>query len=452
MKKRLLFAGLATLGLVLASCGNNTKELDDLKNENTTLKNENDSLKNENDSLKNENDALKEENEALKADNSYEVKYYDYLGAKKEMKFKVGQYNSVLDSLKAFTNVESSSSQYGTFINGIDNSFTDNNWTISIYENGISSQTGIDGLVIDAGDVFEFKHECWSTLETGWGSFDSYDVLVDQVVYNFAYTRFEDVIKNNSNWKGSNYWEYMALYKMINAKNTYGTAAYDQNIFNTTYLNNDLIVSLAQADVNALFDVSDSSFNPQNIFKYYYTARLLNMDLSEFEAEFEAYIPTLLTYGEFDEYTIPFLVGVAVDLGVEFSMDSYILNPTYRPASETWGPDGYSWLLTGIAATTGSIDSAKDNIIFNADILENSYSKDVSVSSLLLPLAATNNNARTYNDFDVIKYLFDNYYDSTTMKFTTEAGASDYSSNQIYAALVAYKIQRDSSAKFNLFV
>ena len=38
------------------------------------------------------------------------------------------------------------------------------------------------------------------------------------------------------------------------------------------------------------------------------------------------------------------------------------------------------------------------------------------------------------------------------MKFTTEAGASDYSSNQIYAALVAYKIQRDSSAKFNLFV
>ena len=97
-------------------------------------------------------------------------------------------------------------------------------------------------------------------------------------------------------------------------------------------------------------------------------------------------------------------------------------------------------------------DTDLDELSF--DKLENSLSKDVSLSTMILPYAASNKSVRSVknNDgVDVIQYLFDNYFDQSTMKFTTEASGTDYSSNQIYAALVAYKISRDLNKACNLF-
>ena len=88
------------------------------------------------------------------------------------------------------------------------------------------------------------------------------------------------------------------------------------------------------------------------------------------------------------------------------------------------------------------------------DKLENSLSKDVSLSTMILPFAASNKSVRSVKNnegVDVIEYLFDNYFDQSTMKFTTEKAAEDYSSNQIYANLIAYKIQRDTNKSCNLF-
>ena len=106
-------------------------------------------------------------------------------------------------------------------------------------------------------------------------------------------------------------------------------------------------------------------------------------------------------------------------------------------------------MYTGLASVEDITDKLSN---LKYEYLDNSLSKDVSLSSYLLPYAACNANPRkTSEDKDLIQILFDEYFDESTMKFTTEASASDYSSNQIYAALVAYKISRDLNKACNLF-
>jgi hypothetical protein len=52
---------------------------------------------------------------------------------------------------------------------------------------------------------------------------------------------------------------------------------------------------------------------------------------------------------------------------------------------------------------------------------------------------------------DIIKYLFDNHFDSENYQFDMEKAERDYSSNQIYASLMAYKVQRDKGTGVILF-
>jgi hypothetical protein len=73
---------------------------------------------------------------------------------------------------------------------------------------------------------------------------------------------------------------------------------------------------------------------------------------------------------------------------------------------------------------------------------------------MLMAYAANNYNVRDYDFYesnDIIEYLFDNYYDKETKNFTIEKNDGDISSSQIYAALMAYKIQRDQKKAVNIF-
>ena len=88
----------------------------------------------------------------------------------------------------------------------------------------------------------------------------------------------------------------------------------------------------------------------------------------------------------------------------------------------------------------------------------NDFGADLSTSiaNILFPLVAMNKNPRDFaldeSNTDLIKYLFDNCYDKEEMVFETEKlGTGDYSSNQIYASLMAYKIQRDQKKAVNIF-
>jgi hypothetical protein len=235
----------------------------------------------------------------------------------------------------------------------------------------------------------------------------------------------------------------MALYKIINAKNKYDAPLYDYNLYNSNMLNSSLVSNIKAKNVDDL--------KGTELFKFYYAARLTNLDLTDFKAKYSTYVESFETYGEWGEYTIPFVTSTAKTLGLIDKLSNDVKNTTYKPDSTEWGPDGISWQLTGMASYKDLTDEDLKDLSF--DKLEKSSSKDVSLSTMFLPYAASNKDIRTLKNsdgVDVIQYLFDNYYNEEEMKFTTELG-DDYSSNQIYAALIAYKVWRDTNKACNLF-
>ncbi len=489
-KKSLLFGILAAGALVtLASCGNDQeledlkKEVASLKEENSTLKNDKDTLtqsnqtlsdekkalKDSNDSLKEENKSLKEENdslvndndtlnyilaaesdkykeihrEELKNNNKFEVAYVDFLGDVNVNVYDVTAYSTVLAALKADNKVDSYEGAYGTSISNINDSFVDGNWYFAIYENFNYASTGIDGLEINAGDVFEFKHECWNTVESGYGAFDSFDVLVDKAIYNYYINILPTKLQTVNDYTGITYWDSMALYKLKNTQSygapAYSFAALNENPFSTEY-------------VNALNNANQSELSGNNLFKYYYADRLVSSDrdYSALKTKYQSYLDTLTSYPSYGEYYVPFHTGVAKTLGL--NLNDAIKNTTYR-ADMTYGPEGLAWELAGLACYN---TFTKDDLsALTIAALDNEYvgSKDVALSTYILPYAASNISFRELkdsNDQDALKVLF-SYYDESTMQFDTEKLSNDMSSNQIYAALVAYKIQRDTASAQNLF-
>ena len=506
-KKKFLFGILAASALVtLASCGNDEeienlkKEVASLKEENETLKNDKEDLTSENNSLKNdktaltgENNSLKEENATLKADkdkeasakedalsqieqlvkayedlenksivlfeetkkdlwsdinellkvnNSYAIKYTDPLGESVIKTF--DSSDNIVDELILEFNADIVSSSYGSYIKSIMSNYVDPNWYVSIYENGESSDTGLDGLVVDSGDFFEFKYECWNTVESGFGALDSYDVLVDQVIYNYYVNVLPNKLASVDTYTGITYWDSLALYKLKNVK-SYGTPIYSysstvNNPFSYNYL-------------TTLNSTDQSELSGNNLFKYYYADRLIanNRDYTSLKTNYQNYLDTLTSYSSWGEYSNPFHTGVAKTLGL--NLNDAIKNTTYR-ADTTYGSEGLAWELTGLACYNTLTSADLSDLTFDA--LNNEYvgSKDVALSTYMLPYAAANLNFRelkTSDGVDAIKYLFDNYYDIDTMQFETEKLSNDMSSNQIYAALVAYKVQRDTGNATNIF-
>ena len=371
----------------------------------------------------------------------FSIKYTNYLGETTEEKFNTKDYDNVLNALKSkFDVVESNG-----YISKINDSFKDPNWAIMIYENGETATVGVDGLVIDENDEFEFKFECWNTIASGWGTFDEYEILVDKAIYNYAINKLPNILSPLFTFSGNNYWESMSLYKMINAKNEYGNL-YDTNIFNANIYTENYVNAIKAYDVTKL--------SGNDYFKYYYSARLFdNINLDTFKEKYTDYLKTLTEFESFGEYKYPFIISTAKTLGLESNISSAITNPEYRPDSSQFGPDGLSWLLTGMSSANTITDD--DINLLKYDLLENSYSKDTSLTSMIIPLVSRSLDPRGYikdsNERDILKILFDDYFDLETFKFTTEASDSDYSSNQIYAALIAYKVFRDTHSATNLF-
>ena len=435
MKKKRLF--LLTLGLAgvfaLASCGDNT-ELDDLKKEIETLKEEKNNLETK------KND-LEAKNNAYKNGDCFTVKVTDFLGNTKTNTFLLDEYDNVLDAVKANNEIDVT----GSWINSINNSFTDFNWSSMIYENGKSSYVGITDLEINPGDVFDIKFECWNTVESGYGTFDKYDVLVDQVIYNYAINKLGKNLENVNTWTGASYWD--AMFIDLARRNGYDNNVFNKDVFNTTYLQ-----SLTTANLN---EAVSTSVN--NYFKYYYNARLFDLNLDNLKTLYGNYLETITSYDMTTsdyfapEYTLPFLLSAAKTLGLEDKINANTKTTTYRPGL-SWGPEGYAWFCAGYASYNTVTDQELEALSFDA--LETAYQKDIAISTYILAYAASNKNARTLknsSDVDLIQYLFDEYFDYTTFEFDTEKLDNDASSNQIYAALLAYKIQRDKKSATILF-
>jgi hypothetical protein len=143
-------------------------------------------------------------------------------------------------------------------------------------------------------------------------------------------------------------------------------------------------------------------------------------------------------------------------MNLDSKVSTELLNTTYR-ASVEYGTDGFTWELCGLALYNTLSDSDFEPLTLaniETAVKQGLAAKDTSLSLFLLPLAAAKKNARELmieENTNIIKYLFDNHFDSYNDQLDMEKAEYDYSSNQIYASLMAYKVQRDKNKAVVLF-
>ena len=364
---------------------------------------------------------------------SYTINVYDIDGEKLDSKtLTTKDYPTVLDALEVEFCLFSEQSQYGTNIISLSGSVIDPNWYMAIYENGAYASTGVDGLVIDEGDVFDFKMECWNTKESGYGAFDSYDVLVDKAIYHYAKTYMVDMIKKDTTFKGSNYWTYMAI-------NMMATNGYDTDVFHGLDSTEEFFSTLTDADF--------SSFSQADWGKYYYTARALDKNLDEFITAYTEHVNSGLPEGfsEYGEYSIPFEVAPAKALNLTSDNLSAIIATEYKASTE-WGIDGLGWEVAALQLWDKYEKSAL------SDFPLTDQGNATSDALILMVYAAFGESPRTETE-DLIKTLFDTYYDQDLqlVKYAPTDTDVNVSTNQIYAYLMAYKVSRDLNKAVNLF-
>ena len=414
MKRKLFYILGSIVGgtLLLTSC-NEGESLKDNKDENTI------------DTNSNENEAKDNSKE-----DSYTIRIIDIDG--KEISSKVVSGTNLYDTLALNFNVEASDSDWGHYITSIDNSIVDSNYYLAIYKNSLYSEVGVDSIEVKSNDIIDFKVECFNT------SFDKYDLLVDKALYNYAKNKLQNKLNSYKDYSTSFPWE-LALVNLMKENN------YDK-VFNTNGLNDEYKESLEKANVNEL---QGTSFG-----KWYYGAKALNLDLNmnNFKESYKNYLENQTEYEDYKEYEYPFTLSIAKDLELQSYVSENIINTTYKATMEA---SGISWMYTGLASyktfTKEELDAS-----LTLDRLNDIYVsfKDVAVSSYILAYTANNINPRKViieDSKDLIAYLFDNYYDEEKFCFNVEESQNDYSSNQIYASLVAYKIQRDKEKAANIF-
>lgn len=424
----LLFSFFISL---VAGCSTNDK-ISELENKISSLEDEiNDyettisELQGQINDLKNQLNEINEEIDILKS-GEFQIKVYDIddelLGSEK---LYVNAYSDLFEALEDNFNVVSSISDYGHYITSINNSIVDNNYYIAIYENSISSSVGIDSIEINSGDLFEFKVECWNTIDYG-GTMDEYDILLDKAIYHYIKNTLEFNITNANDYTLSTYWECMSLSLLKRS------GIIDNNLLNIDF-NNELINSLNNADVSSLSAI--------NAAKYYFHARLVdNFDFSNLTSYYTNYLSTLTSYTNYGEYSLPFILSACFELGLSDNVISDVYNTTYR-ASTSYGIDGLVWQLTGLALYTDLNMSELDVFV--------TQSNEVSEALMLMAYSAIGGYCKEGND--IIKTLFDDYYDKELLCFEIEKTSFDYSSNQIYSSLITYKLSRDLSKKVNIF-
>lgn len=446
MKKTIFSFLILILFLVTAGCTVNVdnleleKQIADLQQQVTDLNNQVSKLQDEKKTLEEKNAELEKElsetkEKLSKYETAYSIEIIDIdgeiLGGEV---FTINEYDTVWGALKENFVVSYTESEYGPYISSINGSVVDNNYYVSIYENGTPASTGVEGLVIDNNDEFKFVVECWNTISSGYGLLDEIDVLVDKAIYYYAKNYMIDYLKEQTSYTGSSYWTFMALNLMIEN-------GYDQNVFNVDGVTEDFVNELNNVDVTTL--------SGANIGKYYYTARLLKEDLSDFKVFYEEYLANSISTS-YSEWSTPFIMSPAYSLDLTSEKLTSLINTEYL-AGTTWGVDGLSWQVASL-----QLYNKYDSAIL-ANFPAQDYSGGASTAIVLLPYAALNVNVRSaeyeVEGQDIIEILMNTYYDEelTLVKYATTDTGVNMSTNQIYAALMAYKVQRDLGIAANIF-
>jgi len=260
---------------------------------------------------------------------------------------------------------------------------------------------------------------------------DDVDLLVDEIVETYATTTLKSSLAASVTYSDSTYWQIQGIKVMIDAKAS--KKVYNYDMLTDTYKD-----SVKNQDTTTLQGAAFA--------KYYYAARAIGQSTDSFKSAYTTYLEGKTEYSSYGEYELSFTLPIAKSLKLNDKVNTNVINTTYR-SSTAWGTDGLAWQLTGLAAYK---DVSSELSAFTLASLESAYSVDVSLSAMILPYAASNLSARNAS-FDIVAELL-KHYDKDAKKFETEKlGSGDYSSNQIYAALMAYKAQRDTKKAVNLF-
>jgi len=363
---------------------------------------------------------------------SYKIKVTDIDGELLgEKDITINENSTVFDDLVNNFEVEYTTSEYGPYLSRINGSIIDVNYYLAIYENDVAAATGVDGLKADANDVFEFKVECWNTVESGYGILDSYDLLVDKVIY--GYMKNLDLSKSTSFADGS-FWDLMTIEV---GKNNF----YDSSLFNYDTISETVKTELESFDVTTLSNA--------NLYKYYLYSKALGKDLSSLTTFANSYVETLEdTYSDF---VSPFVVAASYGLNIQ---SEKIENLTKVAISNnyTWGPDAPVWQYCTSMLYNKDVD--RSTLLSCVDTLD--YGNSCSTSLVLQAFAASNENIRDSkyekDGKDLIEVLFDNYYnvDTNTLDYT-KGVENTFSTNQTIASLMAYKVWRDNQKEVNIY-
>lgn len=345
-----------------------------------------------------------------------------------EFSTKEGSKSFVSDLKAKGIDVSTYTTEYGTSVASVANSVVDSNYYLAFTVNdNYASVTAADYEIQDK-DNLKLVNTCWNTIESGYGKFDSYDVLVDKAFYHYSKVYMQDLISDDTTYKGSNYWTYMTL----NLLNKY---YYDSNLFNTKSATEYLINSIKNEDVAIL--------SGTNIGKYYWTASALGLLTDDFKNSFGSLISSNLT--TYSDWTSPFIVAPAYSLGYQ-SADFASFVENAEESSTQYGTDALAWQVASLAM----FDKYSDNTVLEK--LNVRGQNGISTSLQLMAFAALGESPRAekyeVEGKDLIEYLFDNFYDSEFEILITETDKKEINqfSNQIYASLAAYKVVRDQKA------
>ncbi len=401
MKKKLLnLAIIGALGLALVSCGS-----DDDKTSTTTQI------------------TTTEKTSTTKVeDKTYTVNVYDIDSEKLgSYELKIEDGTSVMEQLKKVANVKSSESEWGTFVESIDKSYVGNGYYLALYENGQSSMTGIDGVTLDDGDVFDFKVEYY-------GDLDETDLLVDKAIHQYTKKYLGESFTNDAEF--SNFWSYIC-YSLLG-----------DNAKNYITLNSELSTYLDTFDVSTLTGTSYG--------KYFYTARAYGKNLDAYKTQYKTFLDSITEIGDYAEYSIPFETAPAKSLEISADIITKLKESEYKPGT-SYGYDGANWFYQAKLLAGGSVDTSYLTECATANY-ENPTSLALSLASFSASDVSPRQEAYEVDGKDLVERLLESYDSNLGLvKYSSSDTGTNYSTNQIYASLISYKLFRDNGKAINIF-
>lgn len=349
------------------------------------------------------------------------------------------KYENIYELITKDYEADASLSDYGAWITSIKGSVSDNYWSMMLYINGEQSWDSCEKVTPKKDDVIEFRNECWGVVDYGSGAaMDQVDMLLDQIVYHYLKNEMKATVEGIKDYTGSTYWEML----MIDLVKRSGM---DSNVVD---------YKLTKDLEDALKAVNVSELDGANIGKYFSHAHVADL-LDEGFAT--AYAGKLEGLTDWSDYVTPFVVFPAafLDLGdkVPEALKTSAIN-----GDTTWGPTGNLW--KALAQSLFSDRSEAFNLSEYLKAYEGTYdyASNVDNATALMVACAFGVDARntkvTYNEreYDFIDYILTRYYDSNLglVKVYETDTAINYSTNQIYAALLAYKAYRYTGEPANI--